>query len=145
MKQNTAKKTGFTLIEVVLVLAIGALIILMAVVAFQGSQRARRNTARAALVHTIRAAIEQYAADNRSTYPPTAYFPTMVTNAGWVDPNKATGTIAAAAGTSSNISATGIQYSFGSICSGVNITAGTGFAIQYQQESGVVACVDSTK
>lgn len=69
MKQITKKQGGFTLIEVVLVLAIGALIILMALLAFGGASRSRRDTTRANAAGTLTAALEQYAANNNGAYP----------------------------------------------------------------------------
>ncbi len=68
MKQVTKQQGGFTLIEVVLVLAIGALIILMALLAFGGAQRGRRDTARTNAAGTLASALEQYAANNNDTY-----------------------------------------------------------------------------
>ena len=62
MKQ-LRKQQGFTLIEVVLVLAIGALIILLALLAFGGASRARRDTARTDAAGVFASALEQYASN----------------------------------------------------------------------------------
>ena len=67
MKKLTNKK-GFTLIEVVLVLAIGGLIFLLAFIAFQQVSANRRDTQRRADAGRIVAELENYYGDNRS-YP----------------------------------------------------------------------------
>ncbi len=59
---------GFTLIEVVLVLAIGGLIFLLAFLAFQQVSRNRRDTQRRADVHKVVAELENYKT-NTGDYP----------------------------------------------------------------------------
>lgn len=151
MKQLRNKQSGFTLIEVVLVLAIGALIILMAVLAFSGAQRSRKDTARTNLAGTIAASIEQYAANNDGNPPSGATFgnsgtkPTgLVATNNWKDPDPkgvigysvsfGTGTI-------------GIKYYSGSVCNTAknNVVSGaaTNYAILIRQNSGQIACRDN--
>ncbi len=60
---------GFTLIEVVLVLAIGGLIFLLAFLAFQQVSTNRRDTARRTNLNQIVGAIENYRADKLSLPP----------------------------------------------------------------------------
>ena len=67
MKQLNNKK-GFTLIEVVLVLAIGGLIFLLAFLAFQQVSTNRRDTARRADAGRVLAELQNYKADN-NRYP----------------------------------------------------------------------------
>ncbi len=67
MKQLNNKK-GFTLIEVVLVLAIGGLIFLLAFVAFQQVSTNRRDTQRRSDAGRVVAELQNYFGDNRS-YP----------------------------------------------------------------------------
>jgi prepilin-type N-terminal cleavage/methylation domain-containing protein len=67
MKQLNNKK-GFTLIEVVLVLAIGGLIFLLAFVAFQQVSTNRRDTQRRADASRVLAELQNYKADN-NRYP----------------------------------------------------------------------------
>jgi prepilin-type N-terminal cleavage/methylation domain-containing protein len=59
-------KKGFTLIEVVLVLAIGALIFLLAFLAFQQVSRNRRDTQRRSDASRIIAEMQNYFADKRA-------------------------------------------------------------------------------
>ena len=65
MKQHQAKQEGFTIIEVMLVLAIAALIFLMVFVALPALQRGQRDTARKNDVQNIAAAVTQYTSNNR--------------------------------------------------------------------------------
>lgn len=136
MKQLRNKQSGFTLIEVVLVLAIGALIILMAVLAFSGAQRSRRDTARANLAGSIQAAVEQAAANTGGTYPDDAGFNTLKGQNKWADP----GSGAVVPGNGAPTSA-GIVYIQGGSCAsatafGQDSSSETTYAIVYKQESG---------
>jgi len=60
---------GFTLIEVVIVLAIAALIMVIVFLAVQGANRAQRDTARKNQANQILAAAQQYAANNSGQFP----------------------------------------------------------------------------
>lgn len=62
-------KKGFTLIEVVLVLAIGGLIFLLAFIAFQQVSRNRRDTQRRSDAARTVAALANYRADRNNTLP----------------------------------------------------------------------------
>lgn len=138
MKQITKKQGGFTLIEVVLVLAIGALIILMALLAFNGAQRSRRDTARTNLVGSIQSAVEQYAGNASGEYPDSTAFAVLVTTNKWADPKG--GAIAVSG---SSAPSPGVLYLQGATCTGTSITPGsspTQYAIQYKQENGQTAC-----
>ena len=61
--------SGFTIIEVVLVLAIAALIFLMIFVALPALQRGQRDTARKNDVGTIASAVSTYRSNNRNQLP----------------------------------------------------------------------------
>ena len=63
------KKEGFTIIEVVLVLAIAGLIFLMVFIALPALQRNQRDTARKSDVSTVSSAVNSYTSNNRGTYP----------------------------------------------------------------------------
>lgn len=67
-KNNTK---GFTIIEVVLVLAIAGLIFLMVFIALPALQRNQRDTARKNDVSSVAAAITNYSSNNRGTFPST--------------------------------------------------------------------------
>lgn len=60
---------GFTLIEVVIVLAIAALIMVIVFLAVQGANRAQRDTARKNQANQILAAAQQFASNNSGQFP----------------------------------------------------------------------------
>lgn len=63
---------GFTIIEVVLVLAIAGLIFLMVFVALPALQAGQRDTARKNDASTVHSAINTYVSGNRGAFPTTA-------------------------------------------------------------------------
>ncbi len=63
MKKN---KKGFTIIEVVLVLAIGGLIFLMVFIALPAMQRSQRNTQRKRIADEVFAAVQEYRSNNNT-------------------------------------------------------------------------------
>ena len=88
-KQNNK---GFTIIEVVLVLAIAGLIFLMVFIALPALQSSQRDTARKNDAAIVLSAINSYVSNNRGTLPTTAaQIDTYVTN-------RSSSTLAGAAG-----------------------------------------------
>ncbi len=65
------KGEGFTIIEVVLVLAIAALIFLMVFIAFPALQRSQRDTGRKNAVGTVISAVLDYSSVHRGSLPTT--------------------------------------------------------------------------
>lgn len=72
MTKQQTNQQGFTIIEVMLVLAIAALIFLMVFVALPTLQRSQRDTARKSDVDTIAATVTQYTSNNRGKFPTTS-------------------------------------------------------------------------
>lgn len=70
-KQKTLSKRGFTIIEVVLVLAIAGLIFLMVFLALPALQRSQRDTTRRNELGEFRTQIVQYQSNNRGRVPQT--------------------------------------------------------------------------
>jgi prepilin-type N-terminal cleavage/methylation domain len=66
---TTQTKKGFTIIEVVLVLAIAGLIFLMVFIALPALQRGQRDQARKSEVGTVSSAISSYQSNNRGAAP----------------------------------------------------------------------------
>ena len=66
------KEKGFTIIEVVLVLAIAGLIFLMVFIALPALQRSQRDTARKNDVGVVAAAVTSYTGNNRGDFPADA-------------------------------------------------------------------------
>ena len=75
MSNLVKKERGFTLIEIVLVLAIAGLLLVIVFLAVSGAQRSRRDTQRKNDVSRLAASIENYASNNNGSYPTAAQFP----------------------------------------------------------------------
>lgn len=73
MKRSPQK--GFTLIEIVIVLAIAALIMVIVFLAVAGAQRSQRDTSTRNDAARVLAAAEQYASNNSGNYPPAITAP----------------------------------------------------------------------
>lgn len=69
MTKKLTNNRGFTLIEVVIVLAIAALIILVVLQAVSAAQRSSRDNTRKQEAGQVAAMLEQYASNNRGRYP----------------------------------------------------------------------------
>lgn len=74
----TQTKKGFTIIEVVLVLAIAGLIFLMVFVALPALQRGQHDNARKNDVSTVSAAVNSYTSNNRGAFPTTEQLETYL-------------------------------------------------------------------
>ena len=69
MKKLNTNKKGFTIIEVVLVLAIAGLIFMMVFIALPALQRSQRDTQRSNDIARVQTALNQYQANNRGAIP----------------------------------------------------------------------------
>lgn len=69
--QQAIKGKGFTIIEVVLVLAIAGLIFLMVFIALPALQSSQRDTARKNDASVVASAVTSYTSNNRGTFPTT--------------------------------------------------------------------------
>lgn len=78
---NKAKGRGFTLIEVVIVLAIAALIILVVLQAVSAAQRGQRDNARKQKGGQIVSYLTQYASNTNGNYPKAADLDGLTFNA----------------------------------------------------------------
>ncbi len=84
MKPTPKKQNGFTLIEIVIVLAIAALIMVIVFLAIQGAQRSRRDTQRRDAAGQVLAQMENYAGNHSGDYPANqAAFNTQMTTGGY--------------------------------------------------------------
>jgi len=70
--EQRGKGKGFTIIEVVLVLAIAGLIFLMVFTALPALQRSQRDTARKSDVANVVSAVTTYGSNNRGAFPTAA-------------------------------------------------------------------------
>jgi prepilin-type N-terminal cleavage/methylation domain-containing protein len=83
LRKETTQRTqqrGFTIIEVVLVLAIAGLIFLMVFIALPALQASQRDTARKNDVGTVAAAVTSFSGNNRGAFPTQTNIITYVTN-----------------------------------------------------------------
>lgn len=76
--KRTENIKGFTIIEVVLVLAIAGLIFLMVFIALPALQAGQRDTARKSDVSNVAAAVNSYSSANRGGFPTTAQLGTQL-------------------------------------------------------------------
>ena len=153
-QQLTKSKTGFTIIEVVLVLAIAGLIFLMVFVALPALQRSQRDTQRRQDISRIATALTQYQANNNGNSPTTdTAFNTFKTNylpaAEFKDPDGAAYNVIKVANTSTTkapSAAHEVWYVVNAKCNGEVFANGSGnndYAILYKLEGAGVYCVDN--
>jgi prepilin-type N-terminal cleavage/methylation domain-containing protein len=147
--KSQQKEKGFTIIEVVLVLAIAGLIFLMVFIALPALQRSQRDTQRKNDLSRLNTALSSYQSNNRGSLPTNwaTFVSGYVTTSGdtFVDPS----------GTAYNVSATAtlptsfdsaspyIVVTTGATCNGEDISTGQGarkVAFQMKLEGSGVAC-----
>ncbi len=154
--QQKNKEKGFTIIEVVLVLAIAGLIFLMVFIALPALQRNQRDGQRRSDLGRVQSAIQQYQTNNRNRLPSDA---TLTAS-----PESGTGFIAQylTAGGDSFSDPDGTAYVFrtgtvgnfdhniyftrNAVCDGETLRTGQGaqkIAFQYKLEGGGIACVSN--
>ena len=152
---QTKKAKGFTIIEVVLVLAIAGLIFLMVFIALPALQRNQRDTQRKNDMSRAQTAISSYQANNRGSVPAThtamnAIIPTYLTVGGdeFSDPQGTAYTFAAdsAASLPDGAKPHQIYYAVNSKCNGKDKAAGGGsnkISIRMKLEGGGVYCLNN--
>lgn len=74
MLQKLKNKQGFTLIEIVIVLAIAALIMVIVFFAVAGAQRTRKDQQRKDLAARVVSQLENFASNNSGDFPTTGEF-----------------------------------------------------------------------
>lgn len=79
MSQMLKKEKGFTLIEIVLVLAIAGLLLVIVFLAVGGAQKSRRDTQRKNDASRLEAALETAASNSNGVYPANGTVPAGVT------------------------------------------------------------------
>lgn len=140
---NKARKQteGFTIIEVLIVLAIAGLIMLIVFLAVPALQRNSRNTSRRSEAGRYAAAANEFVSNNNGTLPVAADSGTIQTAVGGVQYYTAAPAVAAGAqGAWTNT--TTVRIVTGAQCSGATTVAGTArqMAVQYGLEPSTAAC-----
>lgn len=151
--QKTANTKGFTIIEVVLVLAIAGLIFLIVFLALPALQRSQRDTQRKNDLSRLMSQVSNYSSNNQGAVPDTQTklddFRTryLTTNDSFNDPttgNVYTTTLKATSTWASDKPGVGtIYYYLNAKCSGESVTTGAGnrnVAIVTQLESNAYYC-----
>jgi prepilin-type N-terminal cleavage/methylation domain-containing protein len=157
--KQTNKQKGFTIIEVVLVLAIAGLIFLMVFIALPALQRNQRDTQRRNDLSRVQTAIQNYQTNNRNGLPSAddlktgtgglrAKFITNYLTAGgdtFTDPDGTDYKFVTGNAVADSFTAGEITYTKGKTCEGENLKdAGSGkIAFQYKLEGGGTACVSN--
>jgi prepilin-type N-terminal cleavage/methylation domain-containing protein len=151
---QTNKQKGFTIIEVVLVLAIAALIFLMVFIALPALQRSQRDTQRKNDIARVQTAIQSYQSNNRNAIPTfdAAFVSGYMTVNGaddFADPDGTdyTFTVNSTNGfVPTNFVAGKMYYTARAKCNGESVVTGQGtskVAVQYKLEGGGTACVNN--
>ena len=145
-------QTGFTIVEVVLVLAIAGLIFLIVFLALPQLQKSRRDTQRRSDVGRVLAQLEQYSANNNGNYPAESCsttatqfggFLTTYFEAGEINDPSTGNTYSCATGTGGTTPADNtLYYDLSGVCSGTS--SGRSAAVRVKLESGGVYCQDNT-
>jgi prepilin-type N-terminal cleavage/methylation domain-containing protein len=130
---KTSKQKGFTLIEIVIVMAIAALMILVVFQGITGAQKSQRDSTRKQEVGRIQSMLESYASNNNGLYPT----PANIGNLSGYESNSAAGLISGGAP----------KYSVVAACPNP-VTSGT-YNILYTQPNGtrsytLSVCLEAT-
>ena len=151
MNNLLKKEKGFTLIEIVLVLAIAGLLLVIVFLAVSGAQKSRRDTQRKNDLAQIASQVEAYASNTGGTYPANqAAFANVLTNtyklANAKDPLTGTVYNYAALATPSGSIPAGVGYTLGAAgvtsCNGSPMTSARTFKVTMGLEQGQ-GCVDN--
>lgn len=147
MESKLRRMRGFTLIEVVIVLAIAGLIFVIVFLAVSQAQQARRDTQRKEDASRLAAAVNQYASNNNGAIPTNAsvvassVVGVYIQSADFLDPSTGSqynvGTALSDPGD--------LRYRTGYRCNGDTAQSGANsrtFALEYQLEGGQ-GCVDN--
>lgn len=147
MKKNMQKQSGFTIIEVVLVLAIAGLIFLVVFLALPQLQRSQRDSQRQSDVGRMISAITTYSSNEGNGIPPSnaTNVTTDVLGGGYIDAAdwgyEVVDTVGAAdvAGSATSTNGETVGYVQGEDCDGAT-TNSRAFAVSVDQENGPIFC-----
>ena len=152
------QKKGFTIIEVVLVLAIAGLIFLMVFIALPALQRGQRDGQRRDDMSRFMSQINSYATNNRGNVPPATTAGINTANTGFLDSymKRANGEFkdpqtgnnyTVSFGVGGTATTSNIVYATSAKCNGENIEANAGatrsVAIKIQLEGSGFFCQDN--
>lgn len=138
------KKKGFTLIEIVIVLAIAALILVIVFLAVGGAQRSQRDNASKDAASRVIAAYTTYLGDNSNSAPTTdAQMSPYLTGIKDARGNVPTGSGAAISATTNTV----FRYTPKGTCSGGSTAVGTSdtavAVVYYSESKGGSVCMSN--
>ncbi len=151
--------SGFTIIEVMVVLTVAALIMLIVFLAIPQLNRNQRNTRRKDITNRLKSEIENYASNNGGALPTAdanastgfnsgagGFYTRYIQTLNYVDPQSRNAIVTATWTSDANVNTLGtIYYVTGRICAGENSAAGT--ANNYVEmtflEGGARYCLDN--
>lgn len=143
-----SNQKGFTIIEVVLVLAIAGLIFLMVFIALPALQRSQRDTQRKNDMSRLQTAVQNYQSNNRNKLPTfnAAFISSYMTVGGdtFDDPDGTAYSFQA--GSNPTTFDHKIYVTTSATCDGETVKTGQGsnkVAVQYKLEGGGVDCVNN--
>jgi prepilin-type N-terminal cleavage/methylation domain-containing protein len=126
------KERGFTIIEVVIVLAIASLILLAVFLASAGAQRSQRDSARKSIAGRVGSGLENWASNNNGVYPAGGAALGGNYLAGIVDPDTNVIPVPGASATATS----GVRYQARAVCPGSTVPAGPRtYAVFYWSEN----------
>lgn len=143
------KEKGFTIIEVVLVLAIAGLIFLIVFLAVPALQRGQRDQARKSDVGRIIAGVQDWKSNHRGLLPTAAemngtFKNGLAAGSSFEDPSGGPYTFVASGGVQTNTTNGRLAYAFGRVCSASGNAFAPGgprnFAVLMKLESGDAYC-----
>jgi prepilin-type N-terminal cleavage/methylation domain-containing protein len=155
---NKQSQKGFTIIEVMIVLAIAGVIIAAVLIAVPQLQRNQRNTSRKAVVGRVKTEVDNYVGNNNGSAPVSAaalasLATRYLTGVDIKDPKTGSDMTLVYETTAGNYTAglpfkgveAQISYKDGEICDGENAAAGSGrqYAVWTILEGGAVYCLDN--
>jgi prepilin-type N-terminal cleavage/methylation domain-containing protein len=154
MLSNIKKRTeGFTIIEVLIVLAIAGLILLIVFLAVPALQRNSRNTQRKDDVSRISGAVQEFTNNNNGSTPTSSDASTIYANAGtlayYKDSSKVTVNTTAPGSATNGTSVDEVTVYIGATCGsmagGQGAVAGTSrqVAVVYTLEPSTKACTNT--
>jgi prepilin-type N-terminal cleavage/methylation domain-containing protein len=161
MKKLLKKNSGFTIIEVMIVLAIAGLIMVIVLIAVPQLQRQQRNEARKNVINRIATEVDNYASNNQGAVPTSnnnaatgflsggGFYTRYIANNASQFNDPQTGaimTFSSWAADPTNVSTVGtIFYTTGRTCNGEISQAAKprNFVIMSVLEGGAVYCVDN--
>ncbi len=155
-----AKAAGFTIIEVMIVLAIAGLIMAIVFVAIPQLQRNTRNTTRRDVINRIKTEIDNYSTNNNGRYPTAdanastgisgGFRTRYLSNVSYDDPQSGTAMTLAGRAAAASLQGTAVgtvNYSVGAVCDGENSTttgaSARNYTVQTLLEGNATYCADN--